>query len=1451
MLSTENPPPDLPCPCEISQLKSSSSDNSSDERASDNNQHQLEVDLLKSGLDDNNPLPKFSIRDYVFNTRGKDIKNNWPFSQKNLRLCLKYGVKDVLPPFQSLDSVRNPSILNCVVENLSYSDVKLSELRDHRAGQKLAVAIENINSSGSEEDKDFPSTTTSQSCSDINSVPQIKSPYVELEAENLPRSPKEKPEFEVRASNKVECNIQNPVKKCRLIVKLNNIAEPKSIEDLAVNTSVVSETMASKVCPVCKTFSSSSNTTLNAHIDQCLSGESTIKWTTNSKVIKHRIKARKTRLMVDIYETALHCTLEDLDRRNGTNWASNLGFPAQDLEACAEEENKTYSSVNIEDINEERAVYIDSNGTKLRILSKLRDLPSNSNASYDCGSCKLVKRDKGSKFLSSKKKYLVQKEKLLNHSFYGQGSCSPRPDHCPEAMVNCGQQKDFPPEGYEDDDLTEPLIAYDQMKFDDLGMIKQWVGSKRTGLRKKINLQHENQHPDKIIKNSRVRSGVSSLDDTLVNRNSASESLISSDENPVLPTASHKRKENLLCNPHDGCMEQPCQRKRPGFSLLNSQDRRDQKNHLVFSKFNVKQSRKDSPSIHEHHMDPPSGTENHVSSTNNKKMGINICPALINDSSFISSRMSQHHTLSSEGKEFASLGKTSLGHAISSGSKKFSSLRKKLLSVRHASVPESKKKLGRKHMEFENPRLHCTSGSDEEAVVAQSAIYRQDNLVETLGENAAQMEMASSKPLINRTRVLKIRKKRGGFVNTGKGDRTLKGSGTSPESDSHSVGKNIDSFTVGNVPVDTSNDLEEVEIQDEFVCEPTYKIADGEAFIAFSKSLDSAFPGLPGPSNVECVSQHYSKAYEGHCQAELMLGGEQEMFCADNVGKDLVTPNSHVVAEMDAGEAQRNYYVDVDPIPIPGPPGSFLPSPGRMGSEELQGNSSLTTCRIQSSEDEHEVVDMDSSDSPISAMSVVLNTVAARSDSVSVVNLSVQSLVQHETQCDISEDRVDPVVEGSTHFEQAASAERELNLHESRANVMLPEVSTREFQNFQPCCCSRKDGALQSGSLNYQESQLLRRRTMTSLSVLAQEKQMADDPKIKVHRFNLRSETLPEKEPTPEHEKNSANSPLGYAPALISHNSEAKFPACGDCESPSPSIANPVLRLMGKNLMVVNKDENLSPQTRPTQSTMVIEHPAGLRLCVDNGYSTSNNQNEPHSLHHVLSRGPSIFDSMQTSMPAQHFDFNSSDGFKIPANFRPPQLSTHPSTIMLSSKSFGGSFTSSLKCHEYAGGCNLIPDQLGSKIRLDTQTTYDIEKVRTPVPRHKNADSSGSNHKEIIVIDDSPDSEAGLAIKATHCEVNMEAGGSSVGIAASRALRRDSRRVNPFYSYQTRGYPLCTESPLFQNGNTHVPHSMGTNANLGKWNCTPEGSSVLHPNSVTASLPSTIHLRSYFSPGFS
>ncbi|KAL3851071.1 hypothetical protein ACJIZ3_012953 [Penstemon smallii] len=1184
MLSTENPPP-----ADLSQkISHSNSINISSDDNNNKNKVEEAVDLLQPCFDDNN---NFSIRDYVFSSRGKDIKNNWPFSEKNLKLCLNHGVKDVLPPFQSLDSVKNNP--KSAVENITSSDVNLSEfIYSSNVGEKLAVNVENINSSGSEEDKELPSTkTTSQSCSDIN----------------LPGYSAEKP-------NKLEIDNQNRVKKCKLIVKLSNIGEPSSRkEDLGLNCSVVSEAMATKVCPVCKTFSSSSNTTLNAHIDQCLSGESThVKLTPNSKVmIRHRIKPRKTRLMVEIYSTALHCTLEDLDRRNGTNWASNLGLQAPDLEICDEGKNKKYPSVNIEDNNEEGAVYIDSNGRKVRILSKFGDPPSNLNSKDDCEpSSKLVKKDKESKSFSSKKKkkYLVQKHKLLNCSTHGETSSSPMPEHGPE--VNIDQHREFPPkESYKKENSIKPLKINDQMKSsNDLGMIKKWVVSKRTGLKKNMNLVHEHQFPDKTTKNLRIKSG-----DTLSKRTRDSNSSISRDENPLL----HKRRDNLLCNSHDECKEQPCLRKRRDFSLLDPQD------------FFGKQSKDDGLLVRKRYMNPT------------KKC----------DGSLISSKKTKDHAFSFRGKEIASSRKTSSDHGVSS-------VRKNLLYV-----PDSKKNLKRKHLNFKKPRFHDTSGSDEEA------------------DSSAEMEKGyGDSSSFYRKSFSKIQKKRRQITKESKeGDMVSKSSDTS-ESDSHGFEKNVDSPIGGDVPYGTSDVIKETDTQKS----TSDHIADGEAFIAFSKSLDSAFTDLAGSSDARVV---------------------EEMNVVNNEG------------------GQVNYFADVDPIPIPGPPGSFLPSPGRMGSEELQGNSSLTTCcRIQSSEDEHggwvDNNNMDSSDSPISTTtSMVSNTIAPR-----ISDMSLKSNVgQHEARFDISENRTSPVV---------------------------------EIKDSQPCCCSRKEGAaLFSGSLKHdQESQILRRRAMNSLPLLAQENKLYGS----------------EKEPTTcEHGKNLTKSST----------------YCGVCESsPSPSVSTPVLRLMGKNLMVVNKDESMSPH----QSMQV------------NG----NIQNyDHHSFHH----SSSVIDNMHTSiMPAQqHFDFSS----------RTQQLSPHPS----SSNSFGGSFTLA----------SLNPDQLGSKvIRMESYIRPEV--------------FSGSRHKEVIVIDDSREAVRG------------KAGGSAVGIFASpMPSGYESRDVNPFYNnYQTIGYPIYGGSQMGQNAN-----SQGISANMVKWkNFAPSAQQQHHPNSLSASLPSTTghHLRSsmHFSPGF-
>ncbi|XVF37852.1 hypothetical protein REPUB_Repub20aG0046700 [Reevesia pubescens] len=46
----------------------------------------------------------FSIRQFVIDTRTKDILHCWPFPQKYLQICLKYGVSNVLPPFEPCNS---------------------------------------------------------------------------------------------------------------------------------------------------------------------------------------------------------------------------------------------------------------------------------------------------------------------------------------------------------------------------------------------------------------------------------------------------------------------------------------------------------------------------------------------------------------------------------------------------------------------------------------------------------------------------------------------------------------------------------------------------------------------------------------------------------------------------------------------------------------------------------------------------------------------------------------------------------------------------------------------------------------------------------------------------------------------------------------------------------------------------------------------------------------------------------------------------------------------------------------------------------------------------------------------------------------------------------------------------------------------------------------------------
>jgi hypothetical protein len=203
-------------------------------------------------------------------------------------------------------------------------------------------------------------------------------------------------------------------KKCKFAVKLGTPTDTRRTEDIASNSSSVSDPMASKTCPVCKVFASTSNTTLNAHIDQCLSAESNTELV-ETVLVKPKVKPRKKRLLEDIYKDAIPYTLEDLDRRNGTNWAVELAMSTVSKEVCTENQNPEVVPFDRRGDEREGDVYVDSNGIKIRILSKCSDAPL---VLRDDSSRKVAKHETGKGILMNKKRpksKMLKNKKLKMH----------------------------------------------------------------------------------------------------------------------------------------------------------------------------------------------------------------------------------------------------------------------------------------------------------------------------------------------------------------------------------------------------------------------------------------------------------------------------------------------------------------------------------------------------------------------------------------------------------------------------------------------------------------------------------------------------------------------------------------------------------------------------------------------------------------------------------------------------------------------------------------------------------------------------------------------------------------------------------------------------------------------------------------------------------------------------
>ncbi|KAK8950330.1 hypothetical protein KSP40_PGU000034 [Platanthera guangdongensis] len=313
---------------------SCSSSKISEHKADDRDSDLLPPKEAKPAVRFETHTTNFSIRDHVLASRSKNISASWPFPRHLLQICLKSGIHDLLPPFEppgSTKSVHN--LIKPASEKIAASSVQLEQTVLELDGSDELRLLSKLHKLDNLEN-------------DVCGVEKFSSPTGE------------------------------PVvlKKCRINQKAEVISETSGEEEFISSPSMASDIMASKICPVCKSFSSTSNTTLNAHMDQCLSMDSDATFGVENFHKIKAIKPRKKRLMVDIYATAQFCTLEDLDRRNGTTWATDLNPAAQIVESNLEAKKpKLVESVDSKVVRSESAVYVDSNGIKIGILSKFND----------------------------------------------------------------------------------------------------------------------------------------------------------------------------------------------------------------------------------------------------------------------------------------------------------------------------------------------------------------------------------------------------------------------------------------------------------------------------------------------------------------------------------------------------------------------------------------------------------------------------------------------------------------------------------------------------------------------------------------------------------------------------------------------------------------------------------------------------------------------------------------------------------------------------------------------------------------------------------------------------------------------------------------------------------------------------------------------------------------------
>lgn len=269
-----------------------------------------------------------------------------------------------------------------------------------------------------------------------------------------------------------------------------------------------------------------------------------------------------------------------------------------------------------------------------------------------------------------------------------------------------------------------------------------------------------------------------------------------------------------------------------------------------------------------------------------------------------------------------------------------------------------------------------------------------------------------------------------------------------------------------------------------------------------------------------------------------IIPSERAMYYSEEVGNMIYGQTScKEDVRFDSEVGKGSLFVEVDTIPIPGPPGSFLPSPRDMGFDENLGNSSVITSQVQSSMDQ---LDRNSSESPVSAVS---NFAAGR------LNFPAElSSFRENFSPDI------PVSYSTTPMSFCVPSHH--GTFAEPEPITSDKITPSRFGNndHESCCCQRKERISEGITSNHQASHLLQRRAASSSIAM-----------------NL------SKSPT----RLDPNHSFEQSPYMIQDlDLQSKFSNRTNLNSTVPPSPNPVLRLMGKDLMVMNQGEADEEATR-------------------------------------------------------------------------------------------------------------------------------------------------------------------------------------------------------------------------------------------------------------------------------